>query len=222
VFSHDRSSNSINELYPVDKFITTIRSNLYGNEEFKTSGDGVSSAAGCIVKWGRNGGTGKGFVEVSPQRAPFAFKVEVGEINSDNAYLLEIGFGPTNDITKLNAFLRKEAAPYSRLSSTASITLSKDNHLLYAIFNKPTDETRAVVLLEGFDQSPIRIESFKFHEINIDVDKMSKVFEVYHNFSSDHKNVNPPNGLITLSGNEASEEVSIPPYSSMIFLRKQP
>jgi hypothetical protein len=191
----------------------TFNSNITGYTVYGTSTTGLWDNTNKI-----NGGSLK-FNFTAPQAGRFSFvHSPVGAISSAKKYLLRYTtLGTGSGIT--NAYIRRTASPYESLTPVQRGVFGAVVKTHEFLFTAPTTVTAGSIVI-AIDQSSgaTYLDNIQFYEVNATLlDVLSEIRYEYNDTGAE-KVITTSRKYITAAGESINGKITMPPYSSMMFI----
>lgn len=208
---------------------STIGANLFSNSQFTSNINGMTVfGTGTTAAWDNtNKITGAGSLRMDFSSASAnkysLLHSPVGAVSSKKKYVLRFTTLGTKVGGIVRAYLRKSASPYNNLVTTQTKTFNNTKIDQEFLFDAPTDETGASIVIEIEQTSGTTyIDNVEFTEVNATVLTVESQVKFLYNDTKLQKVIALDAKYIGVDSTVYNGSITLAPYSSKVIVKAGP
>jgi hypothetical protein len=221
-FGFDKNSKRSPISFPEPKILEIKGENKINNGNFGTNQNNSScwsSAGGCNTSIIDNSSLDGRALRVDKPN-PSILMINVGSIEKGKSYRFKFSIIGNNG-SSLNAYIRENQTPWSRISNERSISITNQRQEIEFVFNATETRNNAVVILESRANGTFyQLDNLVLEEVTIEAIKIDDFLFFDYNRNSSPKSISLPGNYVDLNGTEVGSSVSIPGFYSVMLLKK--
>lgn len=216
----DKASQKAPSFIPAYSINSYISGNKFSNGTFNSNITGAYSTPSC--SWVNNkldGGTFQATNQYT-NLSNYQIIVGIGAISSSKSYILKFSSLSSKD-TLMNAYLRISGAPYSRLSDTKIIPISKTRQENQYLFTAPASCSAASIIFETkCPKVNFWLDNIELYDANVSQTDPNTYLFYQYNYSSNSKAFSIPGTYMDVYGKTYTNSVTIPAYSGVVLIKQ--
>jgi len=166
--------------------------------------------------------SGKGSLRIACTKAESNRFIEIacnaGSIRKNSHYRLRFRSSGNSDCGIIRAYLRGNKAPYPVMSNSNTVPFSSVAQQHELLFEAATAGDCSVVIEVGKSACITYLDDLELKEVEAVVNSPAKRVRLEYNASNSKKSIALTEKYITMNGDPAGSEITIPPFSSVLLL----